>query len=148
MANVTNQDRKRAERELLIQAFRVPKFNEKGNELRVDRQYLNKDIWLQIEDPFIFKQLFPSYLWHICNEMDEWNIFVKHTHPKLHSVEEFIEKKKEIWVKFEKDLPKLLFDCGKSRVELENMNYFAFKELLEKYKLLEVEKKDNKKNSK
>lgn len=148
MANVTNQDRKRAERELLIQAFRHHKLNEKGNEVRLDKQYLNKDIWLEVTDSYIFKQLFPAYLWHICNEMDEWQIFVKHSHPKLHSVEEFNEMKMELWVKFEKNIPQLLFDCGKSRVELESMNYFAFKNLLEKYKILEVEKKDNKKNSK
>lgn len=148
MANVTNQDRKRAERELLIQAFRHKKFNDKGIEVRVDKQYLNTEVWLEITDPFIFKQIFPSYLWYICNEMDEWRIFVKLTHPRLYSIEEFRQMKNEIWNKFEKELPNLLYKCGKSRIELESMNYFAFKSLLEKYGILEVEKKDNKKNSK
>lgn len=130
---VSNQDLRRAERELLIQAFRQPKKNERGGSMGIDKRYLDKNVWIQIEDAFIFKQIFPTYVHFIANEIDEWYIFVKKTHKGLKDVEEYKNLKNDLLKKYEKELANLLYKTNKTKTDIDNMNYFEFLELTETF---------------
>lgn len=139
MTEVKTQDRKRAERDLLIQAYRKPKKNEKGVSQGIEKEYLNTNVWIQITDGEIFKQLFPYYVWEIADEIDEWYVFVKRTHRLLNTIEQFNIKRNELLEKYDKEIRKVAFDGGYTMQDLKTMSYFDLKDVLVK---LKIEKKE------
>ncbi len=137
---VSNSDRIRAERDLLIQAFRIEKKNSKGTENKVPKAYFNEKIWIRITDPEIFKALFPVYLHFIAQEIDEWYIFIKKTHKGLINVEEYKVLKQELYKKYETQLLKIAFKNNITSKMIDEMNYFDLIETLKELKIYEEQK--------
>jgi hypothetical protein len=139
---VSKSDRIKAERDLLIQAFRLEKKNPKtGATNRIPKEYLNEKIWIKVEDPEVFRELFPNYLWFICQEIDEWFIVVKRSHPKLVNVESYKALKDELYKKYETQLLKVAFKNNITSEMIDKMNYFDLFDKLKELKLIEDEKK-------
>lgn len=124
----------KSQREQLIQAFRVKKENDNGKKNRLPKEYLNTELWIQITDPYVFKDIFPNYLHFIADEIDEWYIFVKRTYKQLINSKELNERKDEMLKSISPDKIKdILFESNHRKDDLQNMNYFELYDLFVKY---------------
>lgn len=132
------------ERENLIQAFRQKKLSDDGKKKTIKKDYLNKDKWIQITDPFIFLEIFPSYLSHIADEIDEWYIFVKKTYKALLNCNELETRKKELLNTHMVVVEKNAFKWGVTNDSINKMSYFEFYDLLIKHEVIK-EKNEAKK---
>lgn len=119
-----------------INAFRHPKLSEKGTKTSIDKKYFDTTIWIQIEDALLFKQIFPSYLHHIADEIESWYIFVKRTYRLLNSVSELKLKKEELYTKYEKEIEKIAFKNNITLDYISSITYFDFVDLLKKFKII------------
>lgn len=124
----------------IVQAFRQKMINpETGKTVPLDKKYLNKEIWVQITDPILFKKIFPNYVHHISEELDEWWVFVKKTNPLLNKVDDLIELKEELIKNYESDFEKLAFRKGVTFDALTKMNYYQVKDFLIKNNIIKPE---------
>lgn len=126
----------------IIQAFRQKIINpETGKEVPLDKKYLNTDIWVQITDPVLFKKIFPAYVHHIAEELDEWYVFVKKVNPVLNKVDDLIDLKAELVKIHESDFARLAFKTGVTSDSLSKMNYFQVRDFLIKNNVIQAEPK-------
>lgn len=137
LANKLRKERK----EMLQQTFRLKKTNEKGEKVTLPPQYKNEKIWMEVTDVEMFLKLFPPYLHHITNELEDWYIFVKKSNPALANIAELKAKADKIIKQYEVELS--VYEAKYNRdiklinqkLDITKVSYYTLLDICNKLKL-------------
>lgn len=121
----------------------VKKIDENDKQMLLPRKYKDKNIWVEITDEEIFEIIFPPSEHHRLSYFYAYWYFAKKNNKKLNEVPKFVEEKKQLLNKYNKEIENLIKLRKTTYQNLDSMTVFELVDFLSAEKIIKEEvKKD------
>ncbi len=75
-----------------------------GTLRKIPKGFLNKQVWIKIEDEDMFVKLFPTHEHYVLRDFELYGVFVSKESPRFKNVSELVEQSKALVTKYENEL--------------------------------------------
>lgn len=120
----------------------VKKIDENDKQMLLPRKYKDAKTWVEITDEEIFEIIFPASEHHRLSYFYAYWYFAKKNNKKLNEVPKFIEEKKQLLSKYNKEIENLIKLRKTTYQNLDSMTVFELVDFLSAEKIIKEEKKE------